>query len=302
MNCAAYLGCPLVWAIFAVMGTWATLAHAQEQRGEFGGDLSVLRRFYTAPDELGDGNHFIDLWGGGRLRQHLVSRNLANNRALIILSHGKGFRFDSAMRYGYYPDSRIWKGDGFFSAADMGTVLGESRHEIHNVIIAGCNLEHAIDVGEIRRVFVNATNITHAPGGYNGFELVFRHTLTLDSSEMAALYGASEDGTLSQCVQRLGFIPYIAHLYRAGAREPYAVRIAGRELLAPTYPLTEPAIVKEAAKQILAAGKAKRGPIPAGLPITTMAAPVEKRTDVIRWDSPRNAASGRFVVWSGGTR
>src|SRR5438874_929537 len=35
----------------------------QPARGDFGADLSFLKRFYCPPQQPGESNHFIDIWG-----------------------------------------------------------------------------------------------------------------------------------------------------------------------------------------------------------------------------------------------
>jgi hypothetical protein len=163
--------------------------------GEFGADLDILRRFYLAPRSPQESNHHFNLFGGARLYPTMLHHGLTNNRALVVLSHGKGIIWKGAVRYGYHPGNRVWQEETmpYFSAADIARVIGAAgASQIHNVLIAGCNKDQAFDASELRRCFVNATNITHAPGGRDGYELVFRHTVTHASSDICALYSMDE--------------------------------------------------------------------------------------------------------------
>jgi hypothetical protein len=252
-------------------------ANAQTPTGEYDASLENLRAHYRAPASA-DGNHFFDLWGGTRLHDGLLANQLTNNRALIILSHGKGIWHNSRLRYAYYPDARACctRKVPYYSTADFAEIIGPiAAAEIHNVVVAGCNVENAFDAAEIRRYFVNATNVTHTPGGKNGFELVFRHSLLQPSSAIRLLYSSDtaqlsagfEDVDPAPAVRKVGFTPYVALLYRPGATAPYAQRIAGRELL--DYHLTSAAPgnvteLREAALQIVAAAKNARSCSPAG--------------------------------------
>ena len=294
--------------------------------GEYDADLATLRRFYQAP-KAHESNHYFDMFGRGKLYQTLLSQGLTNNRALIVLSHGKGISRNSKLRYAYYPDDRIWREDTvpYFSAADLAHILGrEAAAQVHNILIAGCNKEDAFDPRELRRHFVNATNITHTPGGKNGFELVFRHMLIHPSSDIRLLYSTGGDSGVARLntgsrARKLGFTPYVADLYRPGESLPFATQIAGRELIEPSvlqtvFDLPELRLT-ETAFQIVNAGQQKDATVPAG-PVrtaaaTSVSAPVpaasQPSSGVIRWrhekeqESHRDAGpvSSGVVRWQG---
>jgi len=253
-------------------------ASLQAQIGEFGADLNVLRRFYTPPRSE-QSNHYFDLFGGSKVYETLLNEGLTNNRALIVLSHGKGIVRYSSLRYGYYPDEKVWAETNvpYFSAADLAHVLGDkAAAQIHNIMIAGCNREDAFEARELRRYFVNATNITHSLGGKEGYEMVFRHTLTHASSDIRLLYSSAGNFKLrgvsvAARARKLGFAPYLSELFRHGEQFAYATQIAGRELLEPSilqHAPAEPAEARlaEAATQIVAAARKKNTVVPAGGP------------------------------------
>ena len=148
--------------------------------------------------------------------------------------------------------------------------------QIHNIMIAGCNREDAFEARELRRYFVNATNITHSLGGKEGYEMVFRHTLTHASSDIRLLYSSAGNFKLrgvsvAARARKLGFAPYLSELFRHGEQFAYATQIAGRELLEPSilqHAPAEPAEARlaEAATQIVAAARKKNTVVPAGGP------------------------------------
>lgn len=231
----------LLVACFCLLGL--PLAAAPEM-GEFGGDLTLLRRSYVAPRSQHESNHYFDLFGGPKVYQALLNNGLTNNRALIVLSHGKAITRNWRLRYAYYPDERIWpsKPIPMFSAADLARVIGpEAACEIHNVMIAGCNKEDVFDPRELRRHFVNATNITHTPPGKDGYELVFRDTLVHHSSGIRLLYPNHSKLGRPLGAQKPRFVPYVAELYRPKESKAYAKQIAGRELLNPSVLQSAPA-------------------------------------------------------------
>lgn len=260
-------------------------ARAKSVDGEFGADLNALGSFYTSPGE-GESNHYIDMWGHGSLPHFLASQGLTNNRTLFVISHGKGIITNRAKRYAYYPDQRVWpdKAVSYFSAADLAAVVGTAAGDIHNVVVAGCNLEGAFDSAEIRRHFPNATNVTHTPAGKNGYELVYRHSLIHPSSGVRLLYDSSSrlktgDLIASSCARRLGFAPYVAQLYAAGGVRPYKTQVAGRELLDPGLPLPKrpelEKLVRESAEEL------------------ATAAALKGHDDLVRWPSRSDMTLGR---------
>jgi hypothetical protein len=175
------------------------------------------------------------------------------------------------LRYAYYPDDRIWLSEPapLYSAADLARVIGpDAAQEIHNVMIAGCNKEDAFDSQELRRYFVNATNITHTPAGKEGYELVFRDTLVHPSSGIRVLYPTSDHSRLGKTGDkppRPRFVPYVAELYRPKESRAYTKQIAGRELLNPS---------------ILQSAPAKRKVTPPAPPAASARVP---SSDLIRW-------------------
>jgi hypothetical protein len=210
--------------------------------GEYGGDLGFLRRCYTGPVAAGESNHYLDLWAPGALPLLARVNGLTNNRALIVDSHGNAACAGRA--YGFCPKETLLQPGQklpWFSAADLARVLGpQNAATIHNILLAGCNAEGRFRSQELRRYFVNATNITYMTPGQLAFKPMFYQAIVLPSSQIRLLYGKRRD-TLDgriECAlvdepgrgaQPLGI--YLADLYRPGGRKPYRTLKAGRELL-----------------------------------------------------------------------
>jgi len=57
-------------------------------RGEFGGEMALLKSFYTAP-RTENGNHYFEMWkSDASIRGITRACGLTNNRALFVNSHG----------------------------------------------------------------------------------------------------------------------------------------------------------------------------------------------------------------------
>lgn len=246
---ACFLNILIVGTLLAVLGVGlkARLIPAGE-RGEYDSDLRVLRHFYTAPGE--SRNYVFDMVQSGSFTEFLKIHALTNNNALFVLSHGKALTNGNQVRFAYYPDDRVLRAKKvpYFSARDLAQVIGgEGAGKIHNVVVAGCNLEGAFDPAEIRKFFVNATNVVHTPAGKNGYEFVYRHALIHPSGGIKVLYQApgtfqvgdfAESGPDYQRRARLG--TYVAQLYEPHGLTPFKSQVAGRELLASIPPNTKP--------------------------------------------------------------
>src|SRR5205814_7845378 len=97
-------------------------ASARAKRGDFGGDLELLSRFYSPPRCDRESNHFIDLWSGGTMADFARGHGLTNNRALFIISHGRGRASGGKWHYALYPaESQLRKGAKipYYSARDV---------------------------------------------------------------------------------------------------------------------------------------------------------------------------------------
>jgi hypothetical protein len=223
---------------------------ALKERGQYGGDLAFLQRFYVGPRTPAESNHYFDLWSPGSLTALARFNGLTNNRALFIDSHGgAGFRWHGR-GYGLYPrETLVPRGQEApgFSPADFARVLGHNASaEVHNIVIAGCNEEGRFRSREWRRHFINATNVTYMTPGRLAYKPMFYQAIATPSSEIKPLFGREQrvSGRTECGVEReaspdakpLGV--YIADLYQPGARKPYLTRLAGRELLEPERPLT----------------------------------------------------------------
>lgn len=234
------------WALDARKLSFPVAARSDEATGEFGGDLEFLRQHQVGPQLEGESNYFIDLWNPGSLTALARGNGLTNNRALFVDSHGRaGFSWHGG-KYGIYPHLNLLEPGQLtpaYSAKDLATVLGaESAAGIHNLVLAGCNVEGRIRSQEFRRYFINATNITYMTPGKLAFKPMFFQAITLPSSEIRRLYGkirttfsTRTESTIST-VASAGTEPlgmYVADLYLPGARKPYRTQKAGRELLEP---------------------------------------------------------------------
>jgi hypothetical protein len=210
--------------------------------GEYGGDLDYLRRAYLPPAKRGESNHLIELSqfrGDGTWKEFLAMHGLTNNHALIIASHGRAIAHGLRSRYVYSVDKGDFAARSLeYSAKDLATVLGPAAKQIDNIIIAGCNTEGAFNPEELRRWFVNATNVTYAPPQKLASETAFKNALIYRSRDIKFLF-AMPDGFKvgrfdnSPVEKATSPTPYIASLYLPHAKKPFRTEIAGRELLRP---------------------------------------------------------------------
>lgn len=227
--------------------TWTALAASDLPRGEFGGDINQLRRCYVAPELPEEGNCYFELWEGQRTRPAVLASGLLDARTLFINSHGKAIRSAGKTRFALYPHETLAKAGrkaSYYSARDLAMVIGPERAaQIHNILIAACNAEGAFDAAELRRHFVNATNITHAAAGELGYQPMFLQTFLAESDNIRPLYEVAHRGAMgareylitAQPRERATrFAPYIAELFEPGAKRPFRRQIAGRELLDPS--------------------------------------------------------------------
>lgn len=225
---------------------------AKRARGQYGSDLSCLAKFYTPPQDPGESNHYIDMWTGQKTRNLALASGLTNNHALIINSHGKGLFHGLGNHHAYYPHHDLLKPNQnvpYFSAQDLARVLGpDNAGQIHNIVIAGCDRDKSFSPKELRKYFVNATNITHTMAGELGYQTMFLQTLLTDSANIEPLYESARKNSQGEVEYHLEksparnavkLSPYVADLFRPGETKPFRTQVAGRELLEPTpEPLT----------------------------------------------------------------
>jgi hypothetical protein len=218
------------------------IASGNSRWGEYGGDLDQLRRFYFPPAIPGESNHLIELSqfrGDGSWKDFLANHGLTNNHALIVASHGKAIPCGLGSCYAYSPEkSGSHAHDLDFSAEDLASVLGPAAREIHNIVIAGCDTEGIFDPNALRRWFVNATNITHAPREKLASETAFVNALIYRSRDIKFLFGMPDSFVVGRFDHRPAKkpttpSPYIADLYWPNGTKPFRTQIAGRELLKP---------------------------------------------------------------------
>jgi hypothetical protein len=234
----------------------ADAAAPRADRGEFGGDLNFLRRFHAGPRGPQESNHFIDLWSPGSLEAFARLHGLTNNRALFVDSHARSGIPRFRERHAYHASDEAAAGNRrrhYFSARDLAAILGpEAAAGVHNIVLGGCNRESSFRPEELRKYFVNATNIVHMTAGEFSYRPVFFQMLTTPSAELKPFHGKLRParGELVECeistrpgpgLQPLG--QFVARLYAPGAAQPFSTRLAGRELLEPgfTRPKTLPA-------------------------------------------------------------
>jgi len=215
---------------------------------EYGYSFEFLRQHYSAPQRSGESNFIVDLWAEQNLSAFVRECKLTNNHALLISSHG-GPASASDRHYCFYPhESLLPRGAKTpqYSAGDMAALLGpQNAASIHVILVSGCNAEGAFNASELRRRFVNATNIIHMPAGELGYQPMFRQILTARSTCIQPIFETrlKNDAGHSEFIMgakpsphctRLG--PYVADLFKPGAVAPFRVQTAGRELLAPSHP------------------------------------------------------------------
>ena len=213
-------------------------------QGEFGADLEFLQQHYNPPRAPGESNHFIDLWEGQTLRSLASACNLTNNHALFVNSHGGRIRTARGWQYAWYPHRTLLSTEktSNFSAADLAHIVGpSSAPQIHNIILSGCNAEGAFKCNDLRKYFVNATNIVHMPAGQLGYQSMFLQVLTNPSAVIQPLYETRTRDSQGKATYYLGrtfslkatrLSPYVAELFNPGQNRPFRTQIAGRELLA----------------------------------------------------------------------
>lgn len=225
---------------------WSKLGVASEA-DSFSAASVLLQRSHTPPQSPGESNHFLDLWPGPKTADLARGCGLTNNHALIVNSHGRSVSTLRGARYRYYPhDALLAPGQKvpYFSAADLARVVGiENIPNIHNILIAGCNEGGGFSAKELRKWFVNATNITHMAEGERGYQPMFFQALTLASAEIEPLYETSASTAGGKAEFQIGrdpvrgairFSPYVAELFLPGAKTPFHTGVAGRELLDPS--------------------------------------------------------------------
>jgi len=226
---------------------------AASDSGEFGAPLDFLRQHYSAPQGPGESNYFIDLWSNQELRSLVMACKLTNNHALFVNSHGKSLATRRGTQYAFYPHQSLLGAKAAappYSAADLARVLGaENASGIHNLILAGCNVEGAFSSQEFRKYFVNATNIVHMAAGELGYQSMFRQLLTSPSWNIEPIYetcAKNRSGRLeyytghAPSAKATKLSPYVAELFEAGAIDPFRTQRAGREILSPAEPLFSP--------------------------------------------------------------
>ena len=205
--------------------------------GEFGGSLDLLKSFLHGPTLPGESNYFIDMWDSDELHHYAREHGLTNNHGLFVISHAETLQTEQGPRFAYFPDRHHWPRPKkpHYSARDLARVLGPAKAAtIHNLVIAGCDVENSFSIGELRHCFPNATNITHSMPGNNAHEQLFRHALSLSSKDIKTLYELPDQfvvGNFSNKWQRKKIRPYVAELFRRGETGPYKIQTAGREVL-----------------------------------------------------------------------
>jgi hypothetical protein len=240
---------PLIVGLYFAALRQAAGAISHAAMGEFGGDLNLLASFCSGPKGPGESNYYIDMWAGQYMEQIARLNGLTNNHALFINSHGKGIREPGRNRFGFYAHQKVLKGKAesrLYSVRDLAEVLGgEKAAAIHNVYVAACDLESSFSASEIKRFFVNVTNVVHTPKGEAGYQPMFYDAMVNPSSEIRALYESKVHGPAGRITFEVGNDPaagarklkaYVADLFTATGKKPYRTRIAGRELLVTEQP------------------------------------------------------------------
>src|SRR6266436_6484414 len=155
--------------------------------GEYGGNLNLLRGFYTPPQVSGESNYFIDMQGDEPLRNFALAHGLTNNRALFVLCHGRAIDTRSGPRYGFVAGKNEPNENGAaaFSIQDIAGLLGPvNASQIHNLVLASCNRENMLCPAEIRAYFPNVTNLIHALPETDAQLNSFHHALTYLSHDI----------------------------------------------------------------------------------------------------------------------
>ncbi len=217
--------------------------------GEYGGNMQYLASCCTGPQAPGESNYYLDMLGMG-FPGFAAAEGLTNNHTLFVLSHGKAIRTDFGVEYAFYPGGYMVH-PPCFSVRDLARILGPHALEIHNLVFAGCNLENMFDARDVKRFFVNATNIVHALPGTDATIGTFQEILTYSSTELGArsfmpssrvpLFGRNDTVHNGR---------YVAELFRPGEGKPYEKVIAGRELL--VAPSSAPALASKSSSAVAA--------------------------------------------------
>jgi hypothetical protein len=213
-------------------------------RGDFGGELALLKRYHSAPQSSEESNHYIDLWSGQSLAVLARLNGLTNNHALFVDSHGKGDCSSQGSGYGYFPHATLLEPGQptpYYSARDLARVLGpDAVRQIHNVVLAGCNAEGRFRSSEVRRHFPNATNITYMTPGQFAYKPMFYQAIVLPAADIRTLYTTAHrtnEGRIEAAIstspstQSRPLAAYVADLYLPEASKPYRRVPASRELL-----------------------------------------------------------------------
>jgi len=79
--------------------TTRSQASVEANRGDLGGDMTILAHFHIPPPSPEESNHYIDMWSGGEVANFARSHGLTNNRALFVVSHARGLRTKGRLRY-----------------------------------------------------------------------------------------------------------------------------------------------------------------------------------------------------------
>lgn len=242
-------GASCLAALLAITGGACGAGQFPGEQGTFGSSLEFLAEHHQGPETPDESNHFIDLWQGEQTRRITTLNGLQDNHTLFINSHGEGIPNSTGMRHAFFPhDKLLRKGQRppRYSTEDMARVLGpEQAASIHNIVSAGCDSDSTFSAAELRRHFINATNIVHVPAGQPGFQSMFFQAIVNHSSENKPAYesaipaGPRPAGyriTRAPADHARKFTPFIAELFRPGEREPFRVQPAGRELLDSSFP------------------------------------------------------------------
>jgi hypothetical protein len=214
--------------------------------GELGAKLDRLNRYYSPPQGPSESNQLFDLWEGAKLSLYVRQAGLTNNHALIVNSHARATLARWRIHFAMYPhESRLRPGEKpfYFTARDLAAFLGpEASAQVHNVLLAGCDLRGGFNTREWRENFVNATNIMHAPAGDAGYQPMFLQVLFSDSKQIQPIYETPVRNASGKkvfflesqpSIRATRLSPYVADLFRPGEAGAFRRQQAGRELLAP---------------------------------------------------------------------
>ena len=218
-------------------------------RGEFSCSLDFLRKHCSGPRGAEESNFFVDLWAEQNLKKLAFECGLTNNHALFINAHGVGVLTGRGTQYSYQPHQSLLAPNEkapHYSVGDLLKILGPlSADKIHNILVSGCNVDGSFSSRELRKYFVNATNIIHMAAGRFGYQSMYFQVLTRESSQIKPLYeicAKNKAGKLEFFLENTPsanatlLSPYVAELFRPGTLAPYRTQTAGREILVPAQP------------------------------------------------------------------